>query len=278
MRICWGIFAVLLIVSCTQKNGDKHSLKEKQQIHADNKLKNKWTDTLSYTIKGGDTTDAACRNTNNCAHVSLTYPMFHKQPGLNHYIREDVLGQVGLDSAATIPLDKAIRQYIGEYVSQAGTAETDSDANITAETDDYNITIIRQDSSLIVLDIYQEHSGGAHPVSDEEFVNWDTKKDKEIVLDDLFIKDYSYQLNKIAEKIFRKDQGLKPGEPLTNYFFEDGVFPLNDNFKITPEGLTFFYNMYEIQSYINGDTELTIPYKLIKHLLRPRTVISQFIK
>ena len=47
---------------------------------------------------------------------------------------------------------------------------------------------------------------------------------------------------------------------------------------ITPTGLSFLYNEYEIKSYAEGQTTLFIPYTQIKSLLRPKTVVSQYLK
>jgi len=65
---------------------------------------------------------------------------------------------------------------------------------------------------------------------------------------------------------------------LSNYTFENDIFSLSSNFKITPNGLDFFYDNYQIAPYAEGPIDLLIPYQSIKHLLRPNTVISQYIK
>ena len=56
------------------------------------------------------------------------------------------------------------------------------------------------------------------------------------------------------------------------------MFALNDNFLVTPVGIRFLYNEYEIKSYAEGQTELLIPYNKIKSLLRPQSVVSQYLK
>jgi hypothetical protein len=50
------------------------------------------------------------------------------------------------------------------------------------------------------------------------------------------------------------------------------------NFSVTPIGIKFLYNQYEIKPYAAGITELFIPYAQIKSLLRPNSVVTQFIK
>ena len=51
------------------------------------------------------------------------------------------------------------------------------------------------------------------------------------------------------------------------YFFEDGKYALAENFALEKDSLLFYYNPYEIKSYVEGSTALRIPYQEIEHLL-----------
>ena len=98
-------------------------------------------------------------------------------------------------------------------------------------------------------------------------------------MDDIFVEGYQENLNKIAEKIFRTDEKLSDTTSLaTNYFFDKNKFSLNKNFMVTPQGVSFLYNEYEIKPYSAGQTTLLIPYSQIKSLLRPATVVSQYLR
>jgi hypothetical protein len=85
-------------------------------------------------------------------------------------------------------------------------------------------------------------------------------------------------LTTIGEKIFRLQEKLSDTGSLSNYIFEHGKFTLTNNFLITPIGIHFLYNEYAVRAHSDGPTELLIPYIQIKPLLRPNTVISQYIK
>jgi hypothetical protein len=94
---------------------------------------------------------------------------------------------------------------------------------------------------------------------------------KRVKLEDLFEKGFDQKLLAIAEKQFRINEKLKPNEPLDDlhgYFFENAKFILNDNFTLTPKGLKFLYNVYEIKAYAFGVTELEIPYEDLKEILK----------
>ena len=142
-----------------------------------------------------------------------------------------------------------------------------------------NATVVRQDSSLTTIQIDRYvYAGGAHGSNYTGFVNWNTKTNRKIDLSDILIKGYNERLTEAGEKIFRAQEKLNDSGSLSNYFFKDGKFSLNNNFLITPIGLRFLYNEYEIKPYSDGATELLIPYAQIRSLLRPNTVISQYIK
>jgi hypothetical protein len=145
--------------------------------------------------------------------------------------------------------------------------------NITAD-------IVRQDSSITVIQIFGEtYSGGAHGGTSTQFINWNTKADRKTTLDDILINGYEDKLTKIADSIFRKNEKLSNTASLVpDYFFKNGRFSLNKNFMITPLALRFLYNEYEIKPYSAGQTEILIPYAQIKTLLKPNTVITQYLK
>jgi hypothetical protein len=137
-----------------------------------------------------------------------------------------------------------------------------------------------QDSSLVTLEVGgYTYQGGAHGATAIVFINWDSKANKSISLNTIFNAGYQSKLTGIAETIFRKDEKLSNTSSFADdYFFKDDKFALNDNFTITPLGIRFLYNEYEIKPYAAGTTNLFIPYSQIKSLLRPNSVVTKFIK
>ncbi|MDO3628807.1 RsiV family protein [Mucilaginibacter sp. BT774] len=147
---------------------------------------------------------------------------------------------------------------------------------------DHNLhaSVLRQDSSLTIIEINEifADSGKSGKTQATHFLNWNTKKSKPIKLNDILIDQYTDQLNKIAEAIFRKNENLSADAPLNGYSFKGGQFVLNDNFLITPIGLKFLYNNGEAKPESYGPVALFIPYSQILNLLRPNTVITQYHK
>ena len=60
------------------------------------------------------------------------------------------------------------------------------------------------------------------------------------------------------------------------FWFDDDKFSVNNNFSIGKDGLNFVYNNYEITAYAYGPTELFIPYKSIKKVIKPDGLLTDF--
>jgi len=233
-------------------------------------------DTVAYSYVHLDTRNNKCEK---CDYIAISYPIFKNVHELNDAITTTLYNYINEYGDQKIADNSDFRVAFKKFAKTYGADSDSSDVNKPAATTfDYNINIEIQDSSLIVLSLQEESSGGAHPNHRTSFLNWNTKANKSIELEDIFIEGYEDKLTTIAENIFRKEEGLSQKDSLGSYFFENGVFALNDNFRITPKGINFYYNFYEIKPYSEGPTDLLIPYTSIKNLLRPNTVISQYLK
>jgi len=176
--------------------------------------------------------------------IDISYPIFNKQPALNDSLNNYLKGQNA------------------------------------ASNHDLHAIVIRQDSSLTVIEINEITNGLGNTGKNTttHFINWNTKKSKSIRLSDILVDQYSDQLNKIAEKIFKDNEKLSATASLSGYSFKGGQFTLNNNFLITPIGLKFLYNNGEAKPVSYGQVILFVPYSQILNLLRPNTVIDQYHK
>ena len=113
-----------------------------------------------------------------------------------------------------------------------------------------------------------EYTGGAHGNYFELLYNFDVNKSQLIALKDILDVDKTKEFLNIAEKHFREQEGLDAQASLEeNYFFDDGVFVLADNFAFAEDAFVFRYNPYEIKPWSGGVTTLHIPYSEAEHLL-----------
>ncbi len=269
-------FLVLILVSFAQKKaGAAIVVAGKKDMNTNAAAKRK--DTIAYINKGAHGETSNCKNPNGCDFITVNYPDFKDNESLNNAIKRKIIDYLSPYCDRKLDLknfDKSLKKIAQSYNNKSDTSTVDQ----LPATYELNVDVIVQDSSLIMLDFSQDDSGGAHPNHNDEYLNWNIRADKTISLDDLLINDYETQLTHIAETIFRKDENLSKDQSLADYNFENNTFALNNNFQITPDGINFFYNSYEIKSYAEGTTDLLIPYTAIKKLLRPNTVINQYNK
>lgn len=234
-------------------------------------------DTLSYSYQTVNKRSPETGKVadSNYAEIKLKYPVFKGHPALNDTVTHRLLTLFAFDGKAETGLQAMVTTFFKDHAAFL----KDGRKGIPFKQDMYT-NVITQDSALLAME-YGGYSyrGGAHGTSFTGFINWNPITDKKITLNDLLVNDYKDQLNKIAERIFRKDEKLKDTSSLArDYFFKDNKFALNDNYLLTPLGLRFVYNQYEIKPYAAGQTELLIPYADIKKLVRPKAVIAQYIK
>lgn len=229
-------------------------------------------DTLAYQYQTFKQRADDCGNKPDsaCTVISIKYPVFSGESALNDTVMHHVTSLFRISEDEGKSLSALAEQFMDTY-------HKDKHRQIpyTLST---QVTVVRQDSNLVAMELSgYNFMGGAHGSSIISFINWNTATKHQITLADILTDGYEEPLTAIAEKIFRKQENLSDTASLkTDYFFTDGRFSLNHNYLITPVGIRFLYNQYEIKPYAAGQTSLLIPYTAIKSLLKPNTVISQY--
>lgn len=137
---------------------------------------------------------------------------------------------------------------------------------------DVTCNIATNDKNILSMDVSNSsYTGGAHPNSWSKIYNFDLRTGNIIKLDDLIMSGGEEKLSTIAESIFVKEYGNE------GWDFKAGDFPLAVNFSISLGGIHFFYNSYEIGSYAMGAPDIFIPYKDIKQLIKPQSIVSELM-
>jgi len=127
------------------------------------------------------------------------------------------------------------------------------------------------DENIFVFSRYwYNYSGGAHGNYGTQFRNFDLKKNKFIELSDILTENGIKALPGLFEKYYRIQNNVDPSKSLQ----DDGLFTdtihVNDNFIITPSGLTFNFVPYEIAPYAGGELVIYISAIEISAYLKPR--------
>ncbi|MFB9841683.1 DUF3298 and DUF4163 domain-containing protein [Mucilaginibacter ginsenosidivorans] len=230
----------------------------------------------TYKVVKQRASDCGDKPDTSCTVAKVTYPFFPDQKVLNDTVVKRLLIAYYTGDKPDSSLQQQTQKFIQFYNYDTTRNADHPNVFYTLES---SATVVRQDSSLITLQIDRyTYDGGAHGSDYTGFINWDTGANKKIELGDILSPGNEENLRAIAEKNFRKQEKLSDTGSFTNYSFKGRKFALNNNFLVTPIGISFLYNEYEIKPYSEGQTTLLIPYMQIKSLLRTNTVISQYIR
>jgi len=117
--------------------------------------------------------------------------------------------------------------------------------------------------SFVVKNINYE--GGAHGSNSIYGYVIDLNTGKIILEDDFAGRNYKKNLAPIIAKKIATSKGLNNVSQLESigYFAIEDIVP-NDNFTIDENGITYYFNEYEIAAYFVGITEVFIPFSELK--------------
>lgn len=228
--------------------------------------------------------DGDCDNqkSNYCAEIKIEYPVCvipenrNIEKKINKYVKSKLMlslyGEEKMNS-----FDDIANEFFDEY-SQFKIEVPDSYQEWSIERI-ANVKFFNDDFISFTFSEYS-YLGGAHPNSYTMLAVLDLKNGNKLKLEDILIKEYKPILNKIAEKEFRKLKEIEENESLdeAGFWFDDNQFSINDNFALSDEGLTFYYNSYEITAYAYGPTELIISLAKISEIIKKNGILAEFMK
>ena len=217
-----------------------------------------------------------------CASIALEYPKITDAPtaeahaNIDAYIRSLVLAPLeeGNEDATAEDL---MERFLGGYREFAEDfPEQSSQWVMTRRAEP-----IHNAHGVFSVEFTEDsYTGGAHPNSSVALVSFDANSGQRLLLDDLFVEGYSQQLTAIAERAFRAERNLTAAEDLSGagFWFENGVFRLNDNFAVVPEGLKFYFNPYEVGPYSMGPTTIVLGTESLAALIRPEGILAPSVE
>lgn len=256
-----------IFLSCNNQSQDKtNSIMDSTTTVPQNSI-----DSIPYTyktIKDNSQYFVEYDNNIDTTYFQVTYPYFQDKI-LNDSIKNIILidGESEFAEASQSFID-GFDEYIG-----------DSDGGVQSSwsKDISTKVIVNTEKILTLLTNSYEYSGGIHGIHHAFFTILDPKSKRRIFWEDILQKNKFQQLTKIAEKRFRALNNLNETEPLNKeFFFQDGIFSLNDNFGLAKKSLIIYYNVYEIKPYSEGPTILEIPYEELNDVLNIQA--KQYIK
>jgi len=259
--------SLLLVIGCTDKSDEQNLQRDSLQIE---------TVILNQNSEGCENNDPG-----NCAKIKIEYIELKNLPDLsamekiNSKIQKELLRPFGRERNNK-NFEELMQNFIDEYKNFK---KEFPEAQQEWEIERKAVNNFNDDNILSCTFSEYSYLGGAHPNTFLTFTNFNLKSGEIINLPNILIDEYLDDLNNIAEPIFRKEKELTEDINLTEagFWFDDDKFSVNTNFEISKDGLTFFYNSYEITAYAYGPTELFIPYNSIKKLIKPDGLLTGFI-
>ncbi|MDR1937568.1 MAG: DUF3298 and DUF4163 domain-containing protein [Tannerellaceae bacterium] len=178
----------------------------------------------------------------------------------------------------------AIERYVEQYIDEYKSLESDFLAEKKEEHDhehegavhswfsyyEYfaNEITYNKNDLLCYAVSYENYTGGAHGSHSYMSYVIDLKTGLSLKEKDFFVEGYQEPLSKILVKKIAEKNRAKDVSELENmgFFSIDEIYP-NDNFSIDDNGITYYFNEYEIAAYVVGITQVFLPYDEIRHLL-----------
>lgn len=220
-------------------------------------------DTLAYeyrhytlhsqnVVKTTETTDTTF--------YSVSYPLFNDS-AVNRFVLTTLLGS---DTATVAGSAQTFVKEFDDFFL------TDPFPRIWTSESHTKVYAITAGYLGLALDVYT-YTGGAHGNYAKVFAHYDLTDGTPLTLADVVSPDFQNELTAVGERYFRKQENLTVDQSLEErYFFDGGRFHLPDNFAFGKDSLLFLYNIYEIKPYVDGQTELRVPYDDIDRLLSDR--------
>lgn len=116
-----------------------------------------------------------------------------------------------------------------------------------------------------------EYTGGAHGMSWEKYLTYDKQRKQWLEIQDILEVSKAKEINQVLDKVLRKEFNIPNGQLYTEA--EVGIFLVDEisyseNFKLSKNGITFCYGLYEMTPYAYGFFELFVPFEDLKPYLK----------
>jgi len=125
------------------------------------------------------------------------------------------------------------------------------------------------------------YTGGAHPNSYTDVINYDLVNNKKIELKDLFQPESNYlsELSEVSKKYITNSFVWRGDVEPDSAWINTGSEAKEESFlsfNIKATGLVLTFDPYQVAPYAAGAIEITIPYAALKSIMRNKSPLSNF--
>lgn len=222
--------------------------------------------------------------------LNFTYPVKLANEEVLNTIQKQFISSYMGDMYEELSPEEAVQEYTNIYLEDYKSLEKDfkeetershsehvaswfSYFEISSNKIQYNM------NNLLCYSVhFESYTGGAHGIHSRMNYVLNLKTGDVVTEEDIFVEDFQDTIaqllvDKIAEQ--NEVENAKELESI-GFFSIDEIFP-NGNFLVDEEGITYYFNEYEIAAYVVGITHVKLPYGEIKHLLRKDSPIAKLI-
>jgi len=207
--------------------------------------------------------------------MALLSPMESGNPKVSDSLRTIMLRAFGrTDYAGNNPdsvLARSSRVFKQEYISgNEDLYKQMPDApSLNWELLRFSHIVCNQDYTLSFYILNYAFTGGAHGMETIDFTNVDLKSGSLLTLDKIIAEGKMQELNKLLTRKLKQMNMLSESQKLTDKgYFVDEIKPVS-NFYLTPSGIGFVYNHYDIAPYSFGATDIFLTADEVRNLLLP---------
>jgi hypothetical protein len=269
------IGACIILSSCQTSGEEKKGKKQstpmpkaevKKELPAENEVK---LIKGSYSIVAGKGEDTSSS--------SISYVFYEDngnlsswQQAINNFIKKSIYRAEGTPVSKDPLTVKMIEKSMNDFKRYANRHQYEYEMTYSM-SDEYAIDDKHTEFATLTQ-VTSSYEGGAHGMYGTGYFQFDKRTGKELTLKD-FVSDLK-EFNRIAEKYFKKSQGIPSNVSVGSkdhsfdFWFENDQFACNDNFYFDGKSMHFMYMPYEITNYAEGTIEFSIPMNKIEHLLK----------
>ncbi len=185
--------------------------------------------------------------------------------------------QQAVDSFANGTFEN-FKEFINKYVNSE--QMKNNPLILHNEKWEMNTMVVYSDSKILSYELDRStFAGGAHGMDITQYLTFDLTTGDLLTEKDIFEDGYEARLSTLMKQQIMKENGFESEEQMLNngFFMAENISP-NENFCISDSGITYIFNPYEVGAYYIGQTEVTIPFKSIRSVLKATSPISDLIK
>lgn len=236
----------------------------------------------------GDTAKPACNLVINFAYVSKSTDERMKD-SLNTFFLSACFGDKYMTMTPEVAMKKYTEKYVTDYrkdlepMYKKDEQDKEDDASMEAWYSYYkgiesHVQLYTKQLLVYRID-YNEYTGGAHGIYMSSFLNMNLQTLSPVRLDDLFVNDYSEALTDLLWNQLMADNKVTSRQELEDMgYVTTGNLEPTENFYLGKEGITFYYNVYDIAPYVMGPVKITLPYEMMQHLLSDDSMVLNNVR